>query len=168
MYVCLLLPALPHDGSRVACLKARNKHRSGPGAPPLRYARPRPPPHSIGKTVIERPNGRTFGVFFLHTYMTVLTYWYNWLVSYEIGIILVVLRYLYCGFTMCNDKVSNVLICSSNANIHVFVHEDLFEIYLSMLKFFIIHTVLSFKHCSVLDTLHSPHHIALFCSLYFI
>ncbi len=33
---------------------------------------------------------------------------------------------------MCNDKASNVVICSSNANIHVpvSVHEDLNEIYL--------------------------------------
>jgi hypothetical protein len=31
---------------------------------------------------------------------------------------------------MCNDKASNVVICSSNANIHVYVHKDLNEIYL--------------------------------------
>jgi hypothetical protein len=31
---------------------------------------------------------------------------------------------------MCNDEAWNVVICSINANIHVFVHADLHEIYL--------------------------------------
>jgi hypothetical protein len=35
---------------------------------------------------------------------------------------------------MCNDKASNVVIYSSNANIHVYVHEDLNEIYLLNVK----------------------------------
>ncbi len=39
-------------------------------------------------------------------------------------------RTLYCGSVMCNDKAWNVVIFSINANIHVFVHVDLHEIYL--------------------------------------
>jgi hypothetical protein len=31
---------------------------------------------------------------------------------------------------MCNDEAWNVVICSISTNIHVFVHEDLHEIYL--------------------------------------
>jgi hypothetical protein len=31
---------------------------------------------------------------------------------------------------MCNDEAWNVVICSINANIHVYVHVDLHEIYL--------------------------------------
>jgi hypothetical protein len=36
---------------------------------------------------------------------------------------------IYCGYVMCNDEASNVVICSLNVNIHVYVHEDLHEIY---------------------------------------
>jgi hypothetical protein len=35
---------------------------------------------------------------------------------------------------MCNDEARNVVIYSLNANIHVFVHEDLNEIYLYNVK----------------------------------
>jgi hypothetical protein len=35
---------------------------------------------------------------------------------------------------MCNDEALNVVIFTINANIHVFVHVDLHEIYLLMLK----------------------------------
>jgi hypothetical protein len=35
---------------------------------------------------------------------------------------------------MCNDEAWNVVIFSINANIYVFVHVDLHEIYLLMLK----------------------------------
>jgi hypothetical protein len=36
---------------------------------------------------------------------------------------------MYCGSVMYNDKAWNVVICSLNANIHVYVHEDSHEIY---------------------------------------
>jgi hypothetical protein len=35
-----------------------------------------------------------------------------------------------CGSVMCNDEALNVVIFTINANIHVFVHVDLHEIYL--------------------------------------
>jgi hypothetical protein len=35
---------------------------------------------------------------------------------------------------MCNDEALNVVICSINANIHVFVQVDLHEIYLLNVK----------------------------------
>jgi hypothetical protein len=35
---------------------------------------------------------------------------------------------------MCNDEAINVVIYSLNANIHVYVHEDLNEIYLYNVK----------------------------------
>jgi hypothetical protein len=37
---------------------------------------------------------------------------------------------MYCGSVMCNDEALNVVIFTINANIHVFVHVDLHEIYL--------------------------------------
>jgi hypothetical protein len=47
------------------------------------------------------------------------------LFNHEIGVILVGCEdVFYCGSTMCNDKARNLVIYSSNANIHVFVHED--------------------------------------------
>ncbi len=36
---------------------------------------------------------------------------------------------------MCNDMTSNVVIYSSNANIYVYVHEDVNEIYILNVKF---------------------------------
>jgi hypothetical protein len=35
---------------------------------------------------------------------------------------------------MCNDEEWNVVICSLNTNIHVYVHEDFHEIYLLNVK----------------------------------
>ncbi len=37
---------------------------------------------------------------------------------------------MYCGSVMCNDEALNVVICNLNANMHVYVQEDLHEIYL--------------------------------------
>jgi hypothetical protein len=42
--------------------------------------------------------------------------------------------YIYCGSTMCSDEAGNVVIYSLNTSIHVYVHEDLHEIYLYNVK----------------------------------
>jgi hypothetical protein len=41
---------------------------------------------------------------------------------------------MYCRSVMCNDEACNVVKCSLNANIHVYVHGDLHEICLLNVK----------------------------------
>jgi hypothetical protein len=45
--------------------------------------------------------GRPSEFFFLHTCVTVLTYWYNWLNNYEIGVILVVYEDVFIADLQC-------------------------------------------------------------------
>jgi hypothetical protein len=44
------------------------------------------------------------------------------------------MKMYYCGSTMCNYEAIDVVIYNLNANIHVYVHEDLNEIYLYNVK----------------------------------
>jgi hypothetical protein len=63
--------------------------------------------------------------FFYSCVRRLLTYWFNWLDNYEIGIILVVYADAFIVDFMCNDEAINVVIYNLNANIHVYVHEVL-------------------------------------------
>jgi hypothetical protein len=92
-----------------------------PGHAPLAVRVPAPScTQSVKKTEIL--NGRTFRVF-PHTRMQQCS---------PIGSC--PSRYMYCRSVMCNDKACNVVKCSLNANIHVYVHEDLHEICLLNVK----------------------------------
>jgi hypothetical protein len=82
--------------------------------------------------LIGEPQG-----FFYTRVRGLLTYWLDWLNTYETGVILVVYEYVFIADLQCafNDESINVVIYSLNANIHVYVHEDLNEIYLYNVEF---------------------------------